>query len=507
MKMNLKKRSLRFGAEAIAITALTVAAIVILNIAFTALCYRYMWYSDMSAELQYAISDDCKEYINDQVIPKVKDGEKITILFCDDEDVIAQNETQIYAYESAMELKELFPDVIEVDFLNVWEQPKRARELGVTHSLDVVVMTENKTNVISQSSLFITDSTTQTVTAYHGEKRLAAAMMKVVSDDSPMCYVTVNHGEEIDSYELLYTLADAGYTCSFLDLLNFDIPEDCSLLLTVDPKQDMTAGEGGVVSEVQKVQKYLDQGGNYMVFLAPDTFAGGGLANFELLLEDWGVDFAHSVGESGSEEYYQIKDSAHSVSVDGYTIFGSIGSEGKAATVFDEGVKPAIFKDATSIIVAEKYKSASDGSFSANIDGRERVFSPLITTYNTAEAHAGGKVVDKANDGAFTLMSVTEQSYQGKSSRLVVCASTGFVSEEAMQSVVYGNSEVISSITRDMGRAGAPYMLEAKPFPTTEMKSITTRTATVITVSITALFAVCAIVSGTVVLVKRKNAM
>lgn len=508
MKMKIRKRSLKFGAEAIAITALTIAAIVILNVAFTALCYRYGWYGDMSSNLQYAISDDCKDYIDNQIIPKMSDGEKITILFCNDEEEIAANEMQVYVYESAKELKELFPDRIEIDFINVFEHPKKARELGVTHALDVVVMTDDSSTVINQSSLFMSDTTTQTVTAYHGEKRLAAAMMKVVSDESPMCYVTINHGETLDSYELLYTLADAGYTCTFLDLLNFDIPEDCELLLTVDPKQDMTAGEGGeIVSEISKIQSYLDRGGNYMVFLAPETFAGGGLANLELMLEGWGVDFPHSKGESGSEEYYQIKDSSHAVSIDGYTIFGETSRSGHAGEIFDDSAKPAIFKNATTIDVADGYSAIGNGEYSANIEGRERVFSPLISSYSSAEAYAGGKVVRRASDSAFTLMSMTRQSYNGNESSVVVCASTGFAAEGNMQSVVYGNSEVISSVVRDIGRDGAPYMLKAKPFPTTEMKSITTKTATVITVCITSVFSLAAIICGAVILTRRKNAM
>ena len=504
MKMRIRKRTLKFGSEAIAITALTIAAIVILNVAFTALAYRYGWYGDMSANLEYAISDECKDYIGNSVIPKMDDGEKITIVFCDDEEIISEDDTQIYAYKSALELKELFPDKIDVEFLNVWEHPKAARELGVTHSLDVVVKCGDNSSVISQSSLFMTDTTTQTIVAYHGEKRIASAMMKVVSDDSPMCYVTINHGETLDSYELLYTLADAGYSCTFLDLLNFDIPEDCELLLTVDPKQDMTAGEGStIVSEISKIESYLDRGGNYMVFVAPETFAGGGLSNLEAFLEEWGADFYHEKGESGSEEYYQIKDSAHAVSVGGYSIFGEIN---KNANIFDKNTKSPIFIDTTSIEVADGYASANNGSYKATVDGKERVFSPLIYSYSSAEAYAGGRAVKRAKDGAFTLMSMTEQTVGDNTSKVMVCASTGFVSEGAMQSVVYGNSEIITSITREMGRDGAPYMLKAKPFPTTEMKTVTTKAAAVITVSLASVFALSAVICGAVILTRRKHA-
>lgn len=500
MKKKINKRALKFGGEAIAITLLTIAAVVILNVAFTALCYRFSIYGDMSARLEYKISEDCENYISSSVIPKLADGEKITLLFCDDEDIISGDDTQKYAYNSALELKEMFEGKIAVEFLNVWEHPKRARELGVTSSYDVVVMCGDNHYVINQSSLFVTDTTTQTVTAYHGEKRLAAAMSRVVSNDSPMCYLTVNHGEQMDSYELLYTLADSGYSCNFLDLLNFDIPEDCELLLMVDPKQDLTGNEAES-NEIQKIKNYLDGGNNLMVFISPDSFASGGFENLEGLLEEWGADFPHSKGESGSEEYYQIKDSSHATSIDGYTIFGQ-----NSGDIFKDA-SPAIFKNATCINAASGYTKSENGSYAANIEGRERVFTPIITSHSTAEAYAGGRVVKKAHDEPFTLMSKTEQNYNGKTSRVFVCASVDFATESYMQSTVYGNNEIISAIAKDMGRENAPYMLKAKPFPTTVMQSVTTRAATIITVCLTASFALSAAICGTVVLIKRKNAI
>lgn len=501
MKKKINKRALRFGSEAIVITVLTIAAVVILNVAFTALCYRFGIYTDMSANLEYKISEDCENYLNTAVMPKLESGERITILFCDDKEVISGDDTQKYAYNSALELKEMFKEQINVEFLNVWEQPKKARELGVTSPFDVVVLYKDQHYAISQSSLFVTDTTTQTVVAYHGEKRLAAAMSRVVSNNSPMCYITINHGEQMDSYELLYTLADAGYSCNFLDLLSYDIPADCELLITVDPKQDLTDKGASDISEVQKIKDFLDEGKNYMVFLSPDSFASGGFENFEALLEEWGADFAHTKGESGSEEYYQIKDSSHATSLDGYTIFGQSSNE-----LFSGITSPAIFKNTTCINISDAYAKSESG-YTANIDGRERVFTPLITSYSTAQAYAGGKVVKKATDEPFTLMSMTEQNYNGKTSRVFVCASVDFASQEYMQSTVYGNNEIVSAIARETGMENAPYMLKAKPFPTTVMQSVTTKTATAVTVCLASFFALAAAISGAVILIKRKNAM
>lgn len=310
-----------------------------------------------------------------------------------------------------------------------------------------------------------------------------------------------DHGEQMDSYELLYTLADAGYSCNFLDLLSYDIPADCELLITVDPKQDLTDKGASDISEVQKIKDFLDEGKNYMVFLSPDSFASGGFENFEALLEEWGADFAHTKGESGSEEYYQIKDSSHATSLDGYTIFGQSSNE-----LFSGITSPAIFKNTTCINISDAYAKSESG-YTANIDGRERVFTPLITSYSTAQAYAGGKVVKKATDEPFTLMSMTEQNYNGKTSRVFVCASVDFASQEYMQSTVYGNNEIVSAIARETGMENAPYMLKAKPFPTTVMQSVTTKTATTVTVCLASFFALAAAISGAVILIKRKNAM
>lgn len=506
MRSNKKRRSIAWGAEAIAITALSIAAVIILNVAFTVLCYRFGIYGDMSTDLLYGISDECVEYLNKNVIPNIDDGEKINIIFCDDEDVISENEMQKYVYNSVRELCELFPDRVTAEYLNIWEQPKRARELGVTNSYDVAVIYGDECYVVSQSSMFVTDTATSTVTAYHGEKRLASAMMRVTSKDLAKCYFTVNHGESIDSYEVFYALADSGYTCDFIDILNFDIPDDCDLLLTVDPKQDMTVTTGvSGISEIEKIEDYIDRGGNYMVFVSPDTFVSGGHANLEALLDGFGADIPHKNGDSGSEECYQIKDGAHSVSIDGYTIFGHVSDNEYAKDICD-GVNDAVLASSTSITVSDKY--TRDGNVYRYSDGDiERVYFPLISSYSTAEAYAGGRVVDRADDEPFTLMSVTKQINGDKTSHVIVCAATSFLSENYVQSTVYGNGSIIDKLSVMMGQSNAPVSLKSKPFPTTDMQSITTREATYLTVTFTAFFALSAVVCGTVVLVRRKNAL
>ena len=85
-----------------------------------------------------------------------------------------------------------------------------------------------------------------------GEKRLAVAMRSVVDKDTPACYITLNHGEMLPDDSLLHAIVDAGYTVNYLDVMSFDIPEDCALLVTFNPSGDFTdnAGMGPLVPMV-----------------------------------------------------------------------------------------------------------------------------------------------------------------------------------------------------------------------------------------------------------------
>ena len=59
-----------------------------------------------------------------------------------------------------------------------------------------------------------------------------------------MAYLTVNHGETLYDNALLNLLTDAGYRYTYLDLMNFEIPEDCELLVTYNPAKDFAVNDG-----------------------------------------------------------------------------------------------------------------------------------------------------------------------------------------------------------------------------------------------------------------------
>ena len=48
---------------------------------------------------------------------------------------------------------------------------------------------------------------------------LAVAMKAVLSANAPVCYFTMNHGESMSDYSLMFAATDAGYMVNYLCLL------------------------------------------------------------------------------------------------------------------------------------------------------------------------------------------------------------------------------------------------------------------------------------------------
>lgn len=506
MKRKINDRKLKFGSLALSISLLTIAAVIILNVAFTALAYRFSIYTPMSSDPTYDISDNCIDYIKKTVIPKISDGKTVTICFCDDESVIRENSDTKNILVSAERIESEFEGKIKVEFLNVWENPKLAREYGITSSTDVAILYDGRSEVISKKDFFLFDAATQTATAYNGEKRFAAGLLKAVRESNPMCYITVNHGELLEGFELLYMLADAGYNYSYIDLMSYDIPADCELLVTFDPRQDLTVKDTiSGISEAEKLKDYMSCGGNLWFFASADTFLSGSLENFEGILKEYGVQFFHSENSDGLEECIQIKDTDHSTSIDGYTIFSKVAENSVAENTLGHIKAQSIFNRATAIVPADGFAKQADGDF-MSADGKIRM-SPLLVTHEGAEGWANGRIVQKSTkDSPFTLMSVSIAACEnGKNATLMACASTSFAGTEAMQSASYGNSTVLSEISKLAGNYDAPTSLVAKPFPTTEMNTLTVKNAATITVISAIVPALTVAVVGSVILIRRKN--
>ncbi len=510
MKNFLTKRRLRHGSVSITLTLLVVAAMIILNAAVSALAAGFGWYADMSQSLVYDIGADCKDYLESTIFPlmdqrnsEAGEDKRIEIIFCDEMKNLDDDKSQQYILNTVLDLKDAYPDRIEISHLNVWENPKLAKSYGVIDASDVIFKFGDRFTTLTLPQFYVLSGTnTESPTAYNAERRISSALLRIVSEHTPMCYLTLNHGEGLESNEFLYTLADAGFDYAFIDLAASEIPEDCELLITVDPTTDLLEpSETSQISETARLDEYMSAGGKYMVFLSAGTLSSAPLKNFEAFLAKWGVKYMTGSTEATSGCYI-VKDSSSAISVDGYRFFAQNASNPVADKLHGETDKNLIFGGATALACAEGFLSNGDGTYSSG----SKTYAPLIQTYPSAVAWSGGLLVDKANDTPFTLATLTTDTCEsGKTAYLFVSSSVDFFSEDALQSAVYGNNEAILKTISYMGYENIPVSLTSRALVRPPIQSLTTRAAATTTVLLCAIPAVIISAAGIFVLVRRKH--
>ncbi len=498
MATTASKKTFRHGSVTVILTVLIVVAVILLDVTVTMLAMRYGWFINMNPTLYYPITDTCYEFLDDYVLPDAT--EEIRIIFCDDESEIRADSTLSFVLNSAEELAEHYPEDIVVEFLNVWEKPSVARKYGVTASTSVVVASGDESRVCTLRDFFLFPANdTENPTAYNGEKRLAVAMKAVVSKDAPVAYFTLNHGESISDYALMHAVVDAGYMVSYLDALAFDIPEDCELLITYNPTRDYTADDGvSGVSEIDKLDSYLQAGGKFMAFISADTFAAGSYENLEGYLAEWGVTFDHRTGPEGVEECFAIRDTAHALTTDGYTIVGEIPTVGRGGEIMKDIDGSLRAANATGISIAEGFERSG-----ADYRSGTRTLTTLLRSYAGAEAWAGGRAVDRTAEG-YNLVTLTEDSATAGS--VLVCSSTELVTEASLQSGVFDNGPFLLTALQAMGKDEVPIQLTSQPFSDSTIHILTTANARNITIALVAAPVLVVAAIGCIVLIRRKFA-
>ncbi len=498
MAHTASKKALRHGGVTAALTVLVVVIAILLNASVTTLAMRYGWFLNMNPTSLYPVTDTCYDYLDAYVIPDAK--EDIRIIFCDDEKNIRADGTLAFVLNTAEELAERYPDTVTIEYLNVWENPKIARAYGVKASTSVVVASGDAHRVCTLRDFFLfpANNSEQPV-AYTGEKRFAVAMKAVVSPDAPVAYFTLNHGEAMEDYALMYAVTDAGYMINYLDALSFDIPEDCGLLISYNPARDFTAVDGiSGVSEIDKLDAYLAEGGKFMCFVSADTFAAGGFDNIESYLSEWGVTFAHDTGAEGVEECFAIRDTAHALTTDGYTLVGRIPSAGQGSEIMADLNGTLRASNATVITVADGF-APSNGDY---VKG-SRTLMPLLRSYAGAEAWAGGRPVDRTSEG-YNLVTLTKDTATG--GFVLACSSTEFATESTLQSGVYDNGPFLLTAMEAMGKEEIPIELKSQPFADETIHILTTAQARNITIALVGVPVLVVLIVGLIVLVRRKFA-
>lgn len=518
-----ENRSGRLGRRTLGtlITVLVLIGVILLNLLVSILGQAHVWQIDetvnrytnptMKDLTLYTPTETFVNLIGDSAIPMVdqvntdraakgEDPISINIIFCADRDVVWSSDQMRYVLYTALQLEKEYKDHISVSFINIEKNPSAVQKYKATsatriYSSNVIFEFGTEYRVYSMSNFFVTNESSSEPWAYNGEKHFANAILAVTRAESPVACFINNHGENTTDTTALRALVErSGYIVQDLDLEKDDIPENCRLLICYDPQTDFYAfgnmGEAGV-SEIDKLDKFLDGSFSFMLFVDNETPE---LPNLEEYLEEWGVTLARGTTE-GVEGNYTIRDTVEKLDKDGYTPIATYATAGLGASITSDMRNvsyPAkvVFPNATAIVQAKAYKNiyvAADetegteayryGAYYRN--GITRYFNDVFLAGNNAIAEVLGEQYEVTTEGNnFKLMTITteerivqETNYFSQQDRSFVCVfgSTEFASNEVLTSDAYGNADVLSASLRAMGREVAPAELDIIAFKKYDM--------------------------------------
>jgi len=545
-------RKLRYGGVTAILTACIIAVVIIVNVIFSALAQKLLWYADLTPEMMFTLSDNAIDLLENgdpefedstspiEMVDKLRaenpdEDLMIRIIFCDDPDAWTENTSMRYVYETAKQMEDAFPDHIRVENVNIiWNPSAVSGYAGVTTTSVVVEFgTEYRVRSLNQFYVYNTEDTTEAPWAYNGEKILASAILAVTRAVSPIACFTTNHDEALYDPELALTLEIAGFRVQTINLATDEIPANCRLMVVYNPMKDFMVSDGGITSDIDEIEKldaFLDGTNSMMVFMSPTLTKP--LTNFEEFLAEWGISYDR-YEEDGQVHPHIVQDTSQSLTVDGHTVKAEYETQGTGGSLTKDlrarsSTPPAvIFKNAMTISYSDQYSPAhytdeEDESISFDygaygVDGTYRSIYDVFVTSDNAVANANGKVVEKATaQNPLKLMTVTvenrnvsEDNYGyssvNEASYVIACGSPEFAAQSFLQSNAYGNGAFLEYALRIIGQEPVPVGLTFKPFGDYTIDTVTTAEATQYTVVLTVVPAVLALGVGIVVIVRRKN--
>ena len=486
--MKLKEstgRKLRYGGVSAVLTALIVAAIILVNVIFSALSQKLTLYVDLTPELLFTLSDECIDLIEHgdstfedsfsplEMIDRMREENrvfnlengkkpgdegyrnenvKIQLIFCSEPDAWTEDLVMHYVYNTGLELEARFSDYIDVQNFNIIRNPSLVSKYKTNSSTvigedSVIVALDSGVNeglryrICPLSAFYVMDTedpSNPEPWAYNGDKAFCSSILLVTNAESPLACFTSNHGEQAND-QLARVLVDAGYTVDAIDLSTDEIPANCRLLIIFDPKEDFLVKDGvSEIDELSKIEKHMDANtASLMVFFSPETPT---LPDLEDFLAEWGIQFDRDANGNS----HILHDPSNSYDLAGTTLKGEYGINHPAAKITEAmRARPypqdVVFKNAmtishSSLFTPEVGKADENDDSTAftystaTLNGSTRYVYDLFTAHEGAYSMANGKtaeIVKSADKPA--LMTVSVELHQTPENAYISLSDASYV--------------------------------------------------------------------------------
>lgn len=490
LKVFFASRSTRHAGGMAAFTALVLALFYLVNLIVFGFADKLGWYFYTTEQPDIIISGAADELFS-QIDTTAG---KVGIRFCDLEENVKTHKQLDYVYKTATLLAERYPNLIELDFINLWLEPERVAAYRTaedgsenTIATTTVIIDYAGEYVLNAPVNFYTLDEDDYVTSYNGEEVFVANILWVSAKEHPVAYFTANHGEEVP-YALQRMLIYAGYRVERLDLSTVrGVPEDAGMLVIADPVYNFQKAAVGSSekAELTYIADYLEEGGNVMVLLSP-TYAeemklpNGNPPHLLSFLAEYGITVSggklidRDSALPGSGGYSLI------------TSYAESGLGGALGAVAAAGGRRTVLSMATPLTIGESDKA---------------VASPILyASSSTSLIRADGT---EGGAGAPAVLAMAEMKEGG--GHLLVSGSAYLADSLIVDGVGYGNKALINALLEEMGAARVPTGIENIQIDRTAIENLTMGEADLYFVASAIVLPVCVLLGGFIFLRRRKN--
>ena len=383
------------GSYSIALTAVVIAILVVVNILVSVLPTTLTKY-DISSTNLYSITSSTKVVVN----ALEKDVTIYWVVQSGKEDEVIENLLGKYeGLSSHISVVKKNPDVYPT-FTSQYTSADVPNN-------SLIVECGSKNRYISYEDIYLTDvdyTTYSYVYSFDGEGAITSAIDYVVADELPKVYMLEGHGEESLSSEFETQIDKENIELDTISLLNTDIPSDASALLIYAPQSDISSEEATILKD------YIEDGGKLLVIAGPTE--NGTLTNLYSILEDYGVETADGIVVESDRNYYAFQQP--------YILLPEISSSDITDPLLEENYYAIV-------PIAQGLKVSGDSVttlLSTSSSSYSKVTGYAMTTYDKEDddvdgPFAVGVLVDTDNDGQvifFTSNYFLNEAYNAYSS-------------------------------------------------------------------------------------------
>ena len=434
----LDKKALKYGSASLILAVVFIALIFVLNLVVTTLTDKFNLFVDLTEEQLYEISEASEELLKDM------GDEEIKFIFLTPLDELDNNEYAKSVKTLALEYEEKY-DNITIEHIDMIKNPGTVAKYRKDYDLSsttVIVESAKRFVAFDMSECFVytqDENGSYSYYAFNAEYRFSSALIRVTRDVMPKALFTSNHLETIPA-QFKALLTDAGFEVDLLDLSQNDIPENTELIIVNDPRADFTGIESETEgsSEITKLSAYLNNGGNAMIFVGPETPA---LKNLDELCASWGIEIVIDIA---------VFDTYNSIaSIDSFAVIAKYDSSDENLAPFHKNLSSAETPQRTVSYYTSPLKLIPVTDVTHGVGA-------ILTSFGTAKV----PVSDTQNyaEGTIPLLAAgyknTYDSERGESVQnyLVVGGSTWFTGDVFLGTYrnTYGNAELLKSTVAEM---------------------------------------------------------